>query len=200
MVTALSDGLCALDREGRLLFLNPAGARLLGMDEAELSQRSIFDFFELRAPGPGEAGTPLSPQELLRRVAAGEGLRDDDGVLLHREGRRIPVSCVLSPIVQEGAPVGTVFLWSDITGRKQAEEEKRRTEESLRISEERYALAVEGSSDGIWDWNILTGEVYLSPAPGKSWTCPRGTSTSRRCTRAIRRSSGRRSGAACKST
>ncbi|PSB01124.1 PAS domain S-box protein [Merismopedia glauca] len=41
--------------------------------------------------------------------------------------------------------------------------ESEQTQSALRQSQERLHLALEASGDGIWDWDITSGNVYLSP-------------------------------------
>ena len=41
--------------------------------------------------------------------------------------------------------------------------ERRHVEEELRRAQERYALVIHGSNDGIWDWDLAADSVYFSP-------------------------------------
>ncbi|MCK5363288.1 MAG: PAS-domain containing protein, partial [Gammaproteobacteria bacterium] len=66
------------------------------------------------------------------------------------DGKTLQFQYVVLP---DGGRMATYF---DITGLK-------RTEAALRLSEERYALAVKGSNDGLWDWDTDNDRIYISP-------------------------------------
>jgi len=53
----------------------------------------------------------------------------------------------------------TVELW----GAVQDISERKRVEETLRKSEERFLLAMKASNDGLFDWNLETNDIYYSP-------------------------------------
>ena len=55
---------------------------------------------------------------------------------------------------------GIISAWTDIT-------ELKRREQALQQSEEQFALAVRGMNDGIWDWNIVTDNVFRSERLGE---------------------------------
>jgi PAS domain S-box-containing protein len=74
------------------------------------------------------------------------------------DGRPIWVRMSRVPLRNaDGAIDGMLGTYEHITEQKLAEQ-------ALRASEERYALAVRGSTDGVWDWDIARGDdLLLSP-------------------------------------
>ena len=56
----------------------------------------------------------------------------------------------------DGKPAATVGSLIDITERKKAEH-------SLQKSEETFQIAMGATKDGIYDWNLVTNEIYYSP-------------------------------------
>jgi len=72
---------------------------------------------------------------------------------------------------------GAVIRWTgivrDITTRKRAEDE-------LRESRERYARVVSASEEAFWDWNAVTDDLYLSPRFLELFDLPAGTTFARR--------------------
>ena len=66
---------------------------------------------------------------------------------LRPDGSRLPVRISSAPLPGEAGRVAVVV--QDMSAQ--------------RSTEARLALALEATNDGIWDWNLLTGEIYRSP-------------------------------------
>jgi len=100
--------------------------------------------------------TPEHWKAAHRRGLAGETLKCDGERFARADGSVQWVKWDLVPWrATTGEIGGIVIAAEDVTAQKEAEWK-------IRESEERFELAVRGSSDGIWDVNLVGGQEYLS--------------------------------------
>jgi diguanylate cyclase (GGDEF)-like protein/PAS domain S-box-containing protein len=130
ILRSLGDGLCALDSEGRLLFINPQGEHLLGWTEQELVGRDLLA--TVATSDAAEAAASLSAL-----VGAGQTYRNEDDSFVCKDGSRLPVSYVVTPLATQGRLSGAVLVFRDMTMRKQqlaAQTQLVRRESLLRLA------------------------------------------------------------------
>ncbi len=125
----------AVHQDGKIVFANQAGARLIG---AESPQQVIgMSITEIIAPENLAAAS-----ERIRRMLQGErGLYPTEDVYVRLDGSRVPVEVIAAPFTFKGRPAVQVIV-QDITERKQAEQ-------ALKESEARYRQLFEDAADGL---------------------------------------------------
>ena len=148
MLTEMSPDATLVCVNRRIVYANPAAATMLGASSVgQLTGRSPFVFIEPEfhdaarqsmAGAPHASGGPPLMEQRWRRMDGGE----------------VPVQVSAGAITWEGRPATQVLL-RDIT-------EQQRIQDALRISNERLKLAIEGSGEGIWDWDIRNDRYHFS--------------------------------------
>jgi PAS domain S-box-containing protein len=148
LVQASPLAICVLDRANRVLLWNPAARQLFGWTSAEV----------IGGPLPFvPADRREESHSLVERVLAVESLSGVEVRRRRKDGSLLHIRLHTAPLRDPGGRVdGVLGIMEDVTGRKQAEEARR-------LSEERLRLAMDATNDGIWDWNLITDEVYRSP-------------------------------------
>ena len=136
------------DQDGRLVRWNRMHSELTGYTDRELASMRLMDWYR---------DDPATQGRIAKAIAhvLEHGLGTEEAELQTKDGRRVPFFFTAVRLELEGQTYFT-GIGIDMTDR-------RRSEEALRLSEERLTLALEASSDGLWDWNFETGEMYFSP-------------------------------------
>jgi PAS domain S-box-containing protein len=135
LVESSPDGI-GIHQDGRVVFINPAGARLLGAQGPdELVGKSVMDLLH---PDYRE----VVRERIQRSLATGQPAPPLTEKFIRLDGTVIDVEVTAVPIIWEGRPAMQV-VFRDITERKRMEEE-------LKASEERYRDLFENANDGIY--------------------------------------------------
>ena len=163
IVDSSDDAIVSKTLEGVILSWNAAAQQIFGYTPEEAIGQSI---------------TIIIPPELrdeeidiLRRLRAGERIEHFETLRISKDGRRIDVSITISPIRDAGGGIiGASKIARDITERKQAEAavrdvERKRAQDDLRDSEERFHLMAATAPLMVW----MSGIDKLCTYVNRGW-------------------------------
>lgn len=149
----LGEGLYVQDAKGYCIYMNSEAERMLGWTRSEFIGKPVHDTIHTVTA----EGAPLSSEEcsINRTTRTGKRMSSEDQVFVRRDGGVFPVAVVSQGYFSEGIYQGAVVAFQDITLRKH-------NEMLVKQATDRLNLALEGSNLVLWDWNLVTNEVYLS--------------------------------------
>lgn len=148
LLSAVSDGVIAMDRYGIATFANPAAARILGYEAEDLVGRG----FHALAHHHRADGTPF-PQDtcpMYQVSQDGQPRTADDEVLWHRDGHAVPVEYSTTPLYEEGGVMGTVTVFRDVSSRRAAEQRLQQAFQALADSKALIQVVVDHSPASIY--------------------------------------------------
>jgi len=144
LIEQLSEIVFTIDGSGCFTFINPAWHQHTGYSVEQTLGQPVQHF--------------IHHDDSLQAVQyfLGGGDAHFDLRFIHKNKQALWFEATIKPVIQHGQLKEVSGTFVDVTERVKAVEE-------LKASQERFSLAATATNDGIWDWNLLTDEVYFSP-------------------------------------
>ena len=127
LLESTSDGMYGISTDGNCTFVNRAAAQMLGIAAEDALGHNIH-----RLTHHSHAdGSPYPMEEcpIYQALQTGQSCRIDGEVFWRKNGTSFPVEYSSAPIIQDDMLQGMVVTFSDITQRKQAEEDLNRAKD-----------------------------------------------------------------------
>lgn len=142
------------DAQGRYLYVNKEYERIFNCENSQVRGKHFTEVL------PDYLWPDVRDSE--SQILQSGGTLRTENIVQTQDGAHVYL-VVRSPLFDsDGSIIGTCGVGMDISPIKQLERDKEMAFESLRLSEERWAFALDGSGDGVWDWNLETNMVQLS--------------------------------------
>ena len=147
LVENLNEVIYALDKNARITYISQTVQSVAGYTPSELMGKKYTDFVH-----------PDDKKSLLANFQASSLDIDKPAEyrLITKDNRIVWVRTVARPLFKAGNVTGVQGVLSDITRRKQAEE-------NLRQSEQRYRSIISLSNTGAWEYDSAKGSLWCSP-------------------------------------
>jgi len=129
VLKAVGEGIHALDLDGRIIFENPAGEKMLGWESGELIGKPAHA--TMHHSKAGGAPYPQCECPIYASLEDGSPCRISDEVFWRKDETSFPVEYVTAPLLDENHEIiGAVVVFSDITESKRAEQELHHAKEA----------------------------------------------------------------------
>jgi PAS domain S-box-containing protein len=161
VIESMSDGLLAVDTNGKFLVFNRPAQEMLGDWRGNKLNEWLTNYRRFHLDGK----TPIESEDLALPRAL-RGLETNDLNVIVRSPRRpdgFMVSVNGRPLRDDqGKVIAGITVVRDVSELLSAQHRLAESEAALKQSEERYALAFEGAYDGLWDWDLRTNKIFWS--------------------------------------